>query len=84
MSDGARRGFAYRHRVPEVGMGVDRRGDDDPSDRPLAAAATFRTACADLGDPPVAETNVGRSRALDVQNGTYDEHPVFAGKLPAT
>jgi hypothetical protein len=84
LGDGAGRGFADRHRVTEVGMGVDRSGDDDPTDRPFAPAPTFGAPRTDLGDLAMVEADIGRSRPLDVQNGTYDEHAVFAGKPPAT
>jgi hypothetical protein len=84
LGDRPRRGFADRHRVTEVSVGVHRSRNDDPSNGPLASTPTFGTPGADLRDVALGEANVGRSRPLDVQNGTYDEHAVFAGKLPAT
>jgi len=73
--------FPNRHRVPEVGVRVDRRRDDDPPDRAFPSATPFCTTRADLDHATVTQANVGRPRALDVQDGTYDEHAVLGGNL---
>ncbi len=81
--DGPRGWLADRHRIAEVGVGVDRRGHDDPPDRPLTPAAALGPPSAHFDDPPAGNPNVAGTRPLNVQDGTYDKHRASGGSPSA-
>jgi len=81
--DGAGRRLADRHSVAEMRVSVDGGRDDDASNSPLAATPALRAPGPHLHDAPMGEADVGRPGALDIQDGTYDEHGADGGRLSA-